>query len=306
MKSLNQFVQEYFKEKHSLLVSFYPGLREETLKRELELFLFGVESDGHQRLKELPYLKGEQQKTSQFFNQMEKGIPLSYITGKSYFHRYEFLVNSNVLIPRSETEILVEDTVNFLRKKEKKGEGTLDVCEVGTGSGALILSLLNEVDFGVRAIASDISFEALEVAKKNFFLLEFGIHPETTLDFVKSDRLLFLEDDGFNEVKGRTFDLIVSNPPYIKRKSDFSLVHPKVHEFEPHEALYLEDDQYDTWFETFFMQVKKSLKVGGAFFMEGHENHLSGLRELAEHLGFQSVELKKDYCDRLRFLKIEK
>jgi release factor glutamine methyltransferase len=101
------------------------------------------------------------------------------------------------------------------------------------------------------------------------------------------------------------FDLIVSNPPYIKRKGDFSLVHPKVHEYEPHEALYLDDESYNVWFETFFLQARGALKTGGAFLMEGHENHLHELKDLAKGLGFHSVELKKDYCDRWRFLKMK-
>ena len=297
MKSLNQFVQEYFEEAKGLLASFYPGLREETFKRELELYLFGVESEQNERLKETPYLKGIQQNVSKFINQVEKGTPLPYITGKSYFYRNEFLVNSDVLIPRSETEILVEDASHFL--KQNQNGSTQHVLEVGTGSGALILSLLSEIDFGVSATASDISSKALDVARKNFFLLKFGIHSGTTLDFICSDRLSFLED------KEQKFDLIVSNPPYIKRKGDFSLVHPKVHEFEPHEALYLDDENYNSWFETFFLQVRSSLKAGGAFLMEGHENHLNELKDLAETLCFKNVELKKDYCDRWRFLKIK-
>lgn len=82
-------------------------------------------------------------------------------------------------------------------------------------------------------------------------------------------------------------------------------MHEKVHEYEPHQALYLEDEEYLSWFDTFFDQVKKALNSGGIFIMEGHENHLESLKSLFLTKNVQKVELKKDYCDRIRFLKVE-
>ena len=302
MKSLDQYTNDYFESHLKDLHSSYPGLRVEVLKRELEVFLFGVESLNGKRLKEVPFLQGHHQKALSFFNSVDKGIPLPYITGKASFYRSDFFVCSDVLIPRSETEILVEDAVESL-KKIKKGNSCsnkpLKVLEVGTGSGALILSLLGELSFSVEALATDISGKALEVARKNYFHSKYEIHIDTQLSFLEADRLYF------NDEEGLTFDLIVSNPPYIKREGDFSLVHEKVHEYEPHQALYLEDEEYLSWFDTFFDQVKKALNSGGIFIMEGHENHLESLKSLFLTKNVQKVELKKDYCDRIRFLKVE-
>ena len=302
MKSLDQYASDYFKTNLDVLQSFYPGLRVEVLKRELEVYLFGVESHNGKRLKELPFLQGHHQREMSFFNSLEKGIPLPYITGKAFFYKNDFFVNSDVLIPRSETEILVEDAVGFLKKmvKEKSNlKEDLKILEVGTGSGALILSLLSDLDFSVDALATDISGKALEMARKNYFHGQYGIHPETKLSFLEADRLFF------NERENLTFDLIVSNPPYIKREGDFDLVHEKVHEYEPHEALYLKDEEYLVWFDVFFDQVKKALNPGGAFIMEGHENHLESLQTLFLTKNVEKVDLKKDYCDRIRFLIVK-
>ena len=302
MKSLDQYANDYFNTHLDALNSFYPGLRIEVLKRELEVYLFGVESHNGKRLKEFPFLQGHHQKAMSFFRSIDKGIPLPYITGKAFFYKSDFFVNPDVLIPRSETEILVEDSVGLLKKmRNEKGDSgeDLKILEVGTGSGALILSLLSDLDFSVDALATDISGKALEMARKNYFHAQYGIHSGTKLSFLEADRLFF------NEKEGLTFDLIVSNPPYIKREGDFSLVHEKVHEYEPHQALYLKDEEYLVWFDTFFDQVKKALNQGGIFIMEGHENHLESLQTLFLTKNVQKVELKKDYCDRIRFLIVK-
>ena len=302
MKSLDQYASDYFKTNLDVLQSFYPGLRVEVLKRELEVYLFGVESHNGKRLKELPFLQGHHQREVSFFKSLEKGIPLPYITGKAFFYKNDFFVNPDVLIPRSETEILVEDAVGLLKKmvKEKSNlKKDLKILEVGTGSGALILSLLSDLDFSVDALATDISGKALKMARKNYFHGQYGIHPETKLSFLEADRLFF------NERENLTFDLIVSNPPYIKREGDFGLVHEKVHEYEPHEALYLKDEEYLVWFDVFFDQVKKALNPDGVFIMEGHENHLESLQALFLTKNVEKIDLKKDYCDRIRFLIVK-
>mgnify|MGYP001302088662 CR=1 FL=1 len=233
MKSLDQYANEYFNSNLNALHSFYPGLRVEVLKRELEIYLFGVESHNGKRLKEYPFLQGHHQKAMSFFSSTDKGIPLSYITGKAFFYKNDFFVNPDVLIPRSETEILVEDAVGFLKKmrNEKGNPGEdLKVLEVGTGSGALILSLLSDLDFSVDALATDISGKALEMARKNYFHGQYGIHPETKLSFLEADRLFF------NERERLTFDLIVSNPPYIKF-NEINGLDKDVRYYEPKVAL---------------------------------------------------------------------
>jgi release factor glutamine methyltransferase len=102
------------------------------------------------------------------------------------------------------------------------------------------------------------------------------------------------------------FDVILFNPPYIKRDSDFENVHHQVREYEPHVALFLNDAEYDEWFREFFTQLKEKLKYPGIFMMEGHEDHLENLKNLAKEMGFDNAEIIKDYGQVPRFLLIER
>jgi release factor glutamine methyltransferase len=190
-------------------------------------------------------------------------------------------VNSDVLIPRPETEYLVDLVV-----KEFKGK-TNKVLDVGTGSGVILLSLL-AANVGKSGVGVDISPEALKVAKINCQRLNL----ESKAKLILSDRL--------DKVEG-IFDLIVSNPPYIKASSHRDLVHDSVDMHEPHQALYLPDDFYFMWFEDFFASIREHLK--GTFFMEGHELELDDQAKLLGRLGFQDIQVLNDLTGTKRFLR---
>lgn len=209
------------------------------------------------------------------------GVPFAYQLGQAEFYHQKFFVNKNVLIPRPETEYFVD----ILVQSEKKYERVLDV---GTGSGVILLSLLNE-NVAKLGVGVDLSPLALEVAQINRERLKLQNRSELRI----SDRL--------QNVEGQ-FDLIVSNPPYIKEKNHRALVHQNVDEFEPHMALYLPDGEYEKWFEDFFSQVKSYLKPDGTFMMEGHELELEHQKQMLEKLGFESVKVIQDWSHRPRFL----
>ncbi len=151
--------------------------------------------------------------------------------------------------------------------------------------------LLSLVKAGVaeKGTGSDISDEALKVARINQRKLR--LSNKTKL--VKSDR--------FQNITEK-FDLIVSNPPYIKAKNHRSLVQSTVDAHEPHLALYLDDSTYDSWFHDFFHGVKSHLLPGGQFWMEGHEKELAGQGKVLTELGFQNVKVLKDFSGLDRFL----
>lgn len=220
-------------------------------------------------------------------DQMEKsfldGIPFQYLLEKSEFYHNEFFVNKDVLIPRPETEYLVDLIVKELKGKPNR------ILDVGTGSGVILLSLLAH-DTGKVGVGVDISEEALEVAKINRHRLRL----DDKAELIKSDRL--------RSVSG-TFDLIVSNPPYIKAHSHQHLVHESVNKHEPHQALYLPDDFYVFWFEDFFQEIRSHLK--GTFFMEGHELELDEQAKLLGRLGFKNVKVLNDLTGTKRFLRAE-
>lgn len=149
----------------------------------------------------------ETEKQNEYYFGIEKlkqGYPLQYIIGKKDFMGMEFLVNESVLIPRADTEILVEETI----KTAKEGDSILDLC---TGSGAIAISLAKYLK-NIHIMASDVSSEALKVAKLNAkHLLEDKV-------------IYFVQSDMFEKI-GQKFDIIVSNPPYIKKDviNDYNL-----------------------------------------------------------------------------------
>ncbi|HZH34750.1 MAG TPA: peptide chain release factor N(5)-glutamine methyltransferase [Pyrinomonadaceae bacterium] len=164
-----------------------------------------------------------------FFNLISrraKGEPIQYLTGKQEFFGLEFEVSTDVLIPRPETEILVEAALEILKGKENPY-----ICDVGTGSGCIPISLLKNLE-NASAVALDISPEAIKVAERN--AEKHGV----------SDRIEFYESDVFAvfsnpqiAIRNPQFEVIVSNPPYIPNK-DLPGLPREVRAFEPHTALF--------------------------------------------------------------------
>jgi release factor glutamine methyltransferase len=169
------------------------------------------------------------EETTWFFKAIEQrasGAPVQYITGRQEFFGLEFEVNEDVLIPRPETEILVEAAIEILRKKQNPS-----FCDVGTGSGCIPISILANLE-NAKAAAIDISPNALAVARKN------------AEKHRVADKIEFYESDVFerfknleSRVSNLKFDLIVSNPPYIPNR-DLPDLPREVREFEPHAALF--------------------------------------------------------------------
>lgn len=258
-------IKEFYQENKAFLLENYPGLNEKRLISE-----FGKSS--------LNQLKEN-------FSKLSLGIPLEYITGKAFFYNSEYLVSKHTLIPRYETEGLIELAKNHIGKNDI-------IADIGTGCGNILLSLVQELKFPVEGFGYDISNECIEMASSNSFRLRFKYHPETIITFQKQDRLT-------NDNK--KYNLILSNPPYIKRIADQDEVHDQVKKFEPHHALFLDDEEYEIWFETFLKQVNNSLKSGGTFLMEGHENHLASIEFMAKKY-FTKTEIKNDLTNRARYL----
>ena len=234
------------------------------------------------------------------FCQLQEGVSLPYIFNRAYFYHSEFLIDRQTFIPRPETEQLVEMSICELRKL------CVDrpcIADIGTGSGAIFLSILQDIDDPVRVFAVDICNQALKMAQVNTYRLKYTIHPETSIEFIKLDRLM--NTDSGLDLGWPKLDLIVSNPPYIKKREDFDLVHEQVRHYGPHVALFLEDDEYGHWYKAFFEQARKVLSHEGIFLMEGHENHLQELKILALEVGFEEVEVCKDYTQRDRYLKVK-
>ncbi|MBD65061.1 MAG: hypothetical protein CME62_07630 [Halobacteriovoraceae bacterium] len=277
MQLVDDFIDNYYQNHLEQLAQHYPGLKSQRLKAE---FL------SYSQLKLTDVYAGQAQS---FFHSLEKGVPLEYINSQSYFYQSSFYITPDVLIPRSETEILVEDAVEFIRKNY---HDNYSVAEVGVGSFCMGLSMAIALGRPVHIWGGDVSESALKIAEINTFRLKHKFSPQTKIELVKSDRL---------EKAHRKFSFIFSNPPYIKFSEDRGHVHSQTDHYEPHRALYLNDQEYDGWFVEFFNSAFDHLEEGGAFFMEGHEDHLEGLLDMAKKV-FPEVTLKKDYNSNNRFL----
>ncbi len=196
-------------------------------------------------------------------------VPLQYIVGETEFMGLKFKVNSGVLIPRQDTETLVEEALKAI----KPGMRVLDLC---TGSGCIIVSILRNCA-GVEGHAVDISKQALNVAKENARINNVTVH--------------FERSDLFDNVRG-TFDVIVSNPPYIP-SSDIVKLMPEVSGFEPLEALDgKEDGLY--FYRKITASLNACLKPEGRVFFEIGCDQGEAVSEMLREAGFEEVRVVKD------------
>lgn len=196
-------------------------------------------------------------------------IPLQYIVGETEFMGLKFKVNSNVLIPRQDTETLVEEALKVV----KPGMKVLDMC---TGSGCIIISIMHNVE-GVKGYAVDISKQALNVAKENAKLNEVSI--------------LFERGDLFETVSDK-FDIIVSNPPYIPTAVIPKLM-PEVQGFEPIEALDgKEDGLY--FYRKIVSQSMDHLNPEGFLMLEIGCDQGKAVTQMMSEAGFGNICTKKD------------
>lgn len=211
-----------------------------------------------------------------------KGVPLDYIIKRSDFYGIKLYVDENVLVPRLDTEIVADEVIKYLNK-DNGGEGK-SVLDLMTGSGCIARAIVEKTAAAVTA--SDISDGALGVAKRNL--------ENTRAEVVKSD--------GFTGLTGRTFDVIVSNPPYIRR-SEIETLQPEV-KCQPHIALDGGEDGLD-FYRLIADNAAKYLTSGGALFLEiGYDQR----EEVTALLGkdFTNIACVKDYGGNDRVIFAEK
>jgi release factor glutamine methyltransferase len=201
------------------------------------------------------------------------GKPIAHLTGKKFFWKYEFNVNKNVLIPRPDTEIMVEEILKITKNKSK-----LSILDVGVGSGCILLSILKE-NKRFLGTGVDLSSECLKICKKN--ITKLGI--KNRIKLFKSDI------DNFNYGK---YDLIISNPPYIK-KLDLQYLERDVVNFEPNLAL---DGGFDGTSEIRKVISKSSelMKKNGKLVLEIAFNQKLKVKELLKEKGFYINKVLKD------------
>ena len=231
----------------------------------------------------IEYLKkyGDKNKLEENINRLENGEPVQYIVGNVDFYGLTFKVDKRVLIPRFETELLVEKTLNLIN------DDNLDILDIGTGSGCIAITLKNKLEHS-NVDAIDISKDALEVAKSNAQLNNVNIN--------------FINSDLFSNID-KKYDVIISNPPYIAYDEEIDEI---VKNNEPHLALYADNDG-TYYYEEIFKNALNYLK--NKYLMAFEIGYLQGakLKELAtKYFSDALVKVEKDMSDKDRFLFIIK
>ena len=226
--------------------------------------------------------------------------PIQYILGETEFYGLPFLVNEATLIPRPETEELVE----LIIKEEGRGkreEGRVKILDIGTGSGCIAISLAKNLQ-NAEVYAIDVSEKALATAKRNAELNNVIVN-FTNVDILKINDLEQLPTSNFQ--LPTKFDIIVSNPPYV-RNLEKAEIKPNVLEYEPHLALFVEDTDALLFYRKIAELAVKNLNVNGKLYFEINQYFGTETVQLLEDLGFRNVELKKDIYGNDRMIFCEK
>jgi len=255
---------------------------------EAEILLMHLLGFNREKLfiaKDFQLNKRDEAKFKQFLSLLKNDYPIAYITGEKEFYGEKFFVNENVLIPRPETELLVENIIFLIDKIYSETKRTVNIADIGTGSGCIGISAALKCPHAF-IVASDISADVISVARKN--CRKFKL--ENRMKFVKSHLL--------NKLIDQKFDIIAANLPYIGTEK-YNFIDYNVKQYEPHTALYGGRDGLDLY-RNFFRQIlemryKPKFVLGEFGFGQGNEMRKLMNKYFVQKLG-ATYEIKKDYA----------
>jgi len=235
------------------------------------------------------------EKLKNILTQLQTGQPIQYILGVTEFYGLPFKVNPSVLIPRPETEELVEWILSSIAqsqtlKAESTKQFTGSILDIGTGSGCIAISLKKNLS-AAQVSAIDVSEGALQTAGENAVL------NEVQVNFIHADILNIKP-----EIEILKSNIIVSNPPYVTL-TDKKQMHTNVTDFEPHSALFVPEHDPLVFYRAIAHFAKASLQPGGLLFFEINESYGKETAELLRHNNFVNIELRQDMSGRDRMIK---
>ncbi|MBX2861221.1 MAG: peptide chain release factor N(5)-glutamine methyltransferase [Vampirovibrio sp.] len=222
---------------------------------------------------------------------IEERIPVQYLLEEAWFYGRPFFVTPSVLIPRPETELLVDEVLTYCQNQAKKA---VQILDIGTGSGCipitLALELENKPGLSVEICASDISSDAIAVAVQNADHLG------------AAGRVNFYQGDFMAPLASQRFDVIVSNPPYVA-EADRDTLSPEVEGHEPALALFAGEDPL-RFYRRFAQESREFLAPSGVLILELGDGIAAAVRQLFDEAGYSTVEIKPDYAgkDRLAII----
>ena len=218
--------------------------------------------------------------------------PIQYIISNTEFFGLPFMVDKSVLIPRPETEELVAWITSENQGKE------ITILDIGTGSGCIAITLAHQIS-NSKVNAIDISKKALKIAKQN------AVSNNVSVNFMEVDVLQFENSKELQNHKESKFDVIVSNPPYV-RASEKELMQSNVLMHEPEIALFVEDEDPLLFYRRIAQLCKEYLKSEGKLFFEINEYLGKDMKKMLEEEGFINIEIRKDIFDKDRMIKCKK
>ena len=228
--------------------------------------------------------------------QLQQEKPIQYITREAWFYGLRFEVNENTLIPRPETEELVEWIIESQKSKVKSQK--FEILDIGTGTGCIPISLKANLPH-VNVSAIDVSEKALEVARRN------AVSNKVEINFIQTN-ILEVEDLSQLQTPNfqlpTSFDIIVSNPPYV-RNLEKEEIKKNVLDYEPHLALFVEDTDALLFYRKIAQLALKNLAPNGLLFFEINQYLGKETVELLKNLGLKNIELKKDIYGNDRMVK---
>lgn len=229
---------------------------------------------------------------TKFFEMIEKvskNIPYQYVIGKAWFYGKEYIVDENVLIPRIDSEILAHEIILKVQDMENSGRKEINILEIGTGSGAIAITAVENTNANILAV--DISEGAINIAKENM-----------KLHGIEENRMNVILSDIYENVEGK-FDIIFSNPPYIRTEEIENLDKDVLK--EPHLALDGGESGLDYYIKI-IGDAKDYLKEDGYIIFEIGYDQRKDIEKIAKDAGYTSVECIKDMEDRDRVIIIRK
>lgn len=218
--------------------------------------------------------------------QLKKEVPIQYLLGKTNFYGLDFEVNENVLIPRPETEELVEWVINENSKTDQSKK--IKILDIGTGSGCIAISLAKNIP-NAEVYGIDVSKKAIETAKRNAVTN-------------KAEVTFMLQNILETEALKCNFDIIVSNPPYV-RNLEKEEIKKNVLDYEPHLALFVEDNDALVFYRKIAILAQQNLSENGQLYFEINQYLGNETKDLLEKMNFKNIELRRDIYDNDRMMK---
>ncbi|TDO71584.1 release factor glutamine methyltransferase [Flavobacterium chryseum] len=272
-----QFIQELspFYDAYEAESFFYLILEDKHKLRQIDLAL------NH----ELTFEKADFVYWDSILEQLKKEVPIQYLLGKTNFYGLYFEVNDNVLIPRPETEELVEWIINENKNSDKSKK--IKIIDIGTGSGCIAITLAKNLP-NAEVYAIDVSKKALDTARRN------AINNNVDVTFIFQDIL------ATDELKCK-FDVIVSNPPYVRNLEKVE-IKKNVLNYEPHLALFVDDNDALVFYRKIASLAQNNLLENGQLYFEINQYLGKEMIDLLGKMDFINIDLRKDIYDNDRMI----